>query len=139
MWATRRWALLGRSLLEGAEKVKLFGEEIEVKAEICRLPGVSGHADNQGLIRWISSLEEKPRRVFVTHGDDAVCELFKNRLTRELGLQADAPYSGWVYDLAAGEYLEKAEPVRIRKERKRERRPRRRAASLRNCWRLARG
>lgn len=109
---------LGRSLLEGAEKVKLFGEEIEVKAEICRLPGVSGHADNQGLIRWISSLEEKPRRVFVTHGDDAVCELFKNRLTRELGLQADAPYSGWVYDLAAGEYLEKAEPVRIRKEEK---------------------
>ena len=50
---------LGRSLLEGAKEVKLFGEEIDVQAEICRLPGISGHADNQGLIRWISSFEKK--------------------------------------------------------------------------------
>lgn len=107
---------LGRSLLEGAEHVKLFGEEIEVKAEIYRLPGVSGHADNNGLIRWISSLEEKPEMVFVTHGEDTVCDLFKNRLTDELGLKASAPYSGSVYDLTAGKYLTEAEPVRIRKE-----------------------
>ncbi len=107
---------LGRSLLEGAKHVKLFGEEIEVRAEICRMPGVSGHADNQGLIRWISSLKEKPKMVFVTHGEDQVCDLFKNRLTRELGLSASAPYSGSVYDLAQGRYLVEAEPVPVKKE-----------------------
>ena len=107
---------LGRSLLEGAKHVKLFGEEIEVRAEICRMPGVSGHADNQGLIRWISSLKEKPKMVFVTHGEDQVCDLFKNRLIRELGLSASAPYSGSVYDLAQGRYLVEAEPVPVKKE-----------------------
>lgn len=107
---------LGRTLLEGASQVKLFGEEIEVKAEICRFSGISGHADNQGLIRWISSLKEKPEMVFVTHGEDTVCQLFRDRLEKELGLMASAPYSGWVYDLTEGRYAVQTEPVRIKKE-----------------------
>ena len=107
---------LGRAITDGASHVKLFGEEIEVKAEICRLPGISGHADNQGLIRWISALKEKPRMVFVTHGEDQVCQLFQRRLQQELGLNASAPYSGSVYDLAEERYLVEAEPVAIRKQ-----------------------
>ena len=107
---------LGRALLEGAAHVKLFGEEIEVRAEICRLQGISGHADNNGLLRWISSLESKPEMVFVTHGEDTVCELFKNRLMDQLGLEASAPYSGAVFDLAQGRYLLEAEPIPIKKE-----------------------
>ena len=107
---------LGRNLLEGATQVKLFGEEIEVKAEICRLPGISGHADNQGLIRWISSFKEKPSKVFVVHGEDTVCEVFANRLQDELGLDAYAPYSGTVYDLALGRFISQPEPVRIKKD-----------------------
>ena len=107
---------LGRSLLEGAKEVKLFGEEIDVQAEICRLPGISGHADNQGLIRWISSFEKKPSRVFVVHGEDAVCDVFAGRLQDELGLQAIAPYSGTEFDLAKDIFLHQAEPQRIQKE-----------------------
>ena len=107
---------LGRALLEGATNVKLFGEEIEVKAEICRLPGVSGHADNHGLIRWVKSFEQKPKKVFVVHGEDTVCDVFTNRLRDELGLDAYAPYSGTVYDLAADRFVTQAEPVRIKKE-----------------------
>ncbi|MDY3250757.1 MAG: MBL fold metallo-hydrolase [Candidatus Choladocola sp.] len=107
---------LGRSILDGAQKVKLFGEEIEVKAEILRLPGISGHADNQGLIRWISSFREKPSKVFVVHGEDTVCDIFKNRLRDELGLDADAPYSGTEYDLALGRYICQTEPIPVRKE-----------------------
>ena len=106
---------LGRALLEGATNVKLFGEEIEVKAEICRLPGVSGHADNHGLIRWVNSFEQKPKKVFVVHGEDTVCDVFTNRLRDELGLDAYAPYSGTVYDLAADRFVTQAEPVRIKK------------------------
>lgn len=107
---------LGRALLEGAQNVKLFGEEIEVHAEICRLPGVSGHADNQGLMRWIQAFETKPEKVFVVHGEDTVCDLFTERLQKELGLDAYAPYSGTVYDLAGNVFVSKPDGVRIRKE-----------------------
>lgn len=105
----------GRALLEGAANIKLFGEEIEVKAEICRLPGVSGHADNQGLMRWISAFKVKPQRVFVVHGEDTVCDLFAERLINELGLDAYAPYSGTEFDLAANEFIRKPQGVRIEK------------------------
>lgn len=107
---------LGRALIDGVENVKLFGEEIDVKAEICRLPGISGHADNNGLIRWISSFEEKPKKVFVVHGDETVCEVFTNRLRDELGLDAYAPYSGAEFDLAAGRLTAEPAPVRTKRE-----------------------
>ncbi len=109
---------LGRNILDGADRVKLFGEEIEVKAEICRLAGVSGHADNHGLIRWITSFKNKPQKVFVVHGEDSVCDIFANRLQDELGLDAYAPYSGTVFDLALGRFVTQAEPVRIEKPAK---------------------
>lgn len=89
---------LGRIIYNGADKVKLFGEEIEVKAEICYLPGVSGHADKNGLIDWLSGFENKPKRVFVNHGDHDSCTAFENAL-KELGYNAFAPYSGSVYNL----------------------------------------
>lgn len=107
---------LGRALLEGADHVKLFGEEIEVKAEICKLPGMSGHADDKGLMRWIAELKEPPKKVFVVHGDDAVCEVFTERLKKEYGLDAYAPYSGTEYDLAEDCFVTEAEPVPIKKK-----------------------
>ena len=106
----------GRSILDGAESVKLFGEEIEVRAEICQLPGVSGHADDKGLMAWISAMEVKPEMVFVTHGEDKVTEFFRDRLINELGLRAYAPFSGTRFDLASGTFEVEAEPVPIEKE-----------------------
>lgn len=106
---------LGRALIEGTKNVKLFGEEIEVHAEICRLPGISGHADNQGLMRWIRSFQTRPQKVFVVHGEDTVCELFASRLQEELGYDAYAPYSGTVYDLAKDAFVTKPDGVRIKK------------------------
>ncbi len=106
---------LGRALLEGAKKVKLFGEEIEVQAEIRKLPGISGHADNEGLLRWIGSLEHKPQKVFVVHGEDSVCELFTKRLREEKGMDAYAPYSGTIYDLGRNVFIKEEAPVRLEK------------------------
>ena len=106
----------GRSILDGAESVKLFGEEIEVRAEICQLPGVSGHADDEGLMAWIKAMEEKPEMVFVTHGEDKVTEFFRDRLINELGLNAYAPFSGTRFDLASGTFEVEAEPVLVEKE-----------------------
>ena len=96
---------LGRALVEGAKDVHLFGEEIHVNAEIIRLPGISGHADNEGLMRWAAAFKEKPKRIFVAHGDDQVCDIFAKRLEDELGYSAMAPYSGTEVDLITNEIV----------------------------------
>ena len=101
---------LGRSLLEGAEKVKLFGETIRVNAEIKQLPGISGHGDVNMLIKWATHFSPKPRRVFVNHGESEVCDLFAKRLQDEFGLAATSPYSGSIYDLVQNKYLLEAAP-----------------------------
>ena len=96
---------LGRALVEGAATAKLFGEEIQVAAEICQLPGISGHADNEGLMRWASAMQEhSPKRVFVVHGEDKVTETFAARLHEELGYEACAPFSGSEFNLLENVY-----------------------------------
>lgn len=102
---------LGRHLLDGATEVKLFGETIQVAALIRNLPGVSGHADKNGLLKWLKGFEQKPERVFVTHGDDQVCMQFTDYITKDLGYQAVAPYSGTIYDLAKNLCIEEGKPV----------------------------
>lgn len=106
---------LGRIILEGASEVKLFGENIEVRAEITRLTGISGHADKNGLLDWVQGFEKKPQRVFVVHGEDSVCEAFTQCLQTEYDLQADAPYSGSRFDLAENTCVYKAAAVPIKK------------------------
>lgn len=110
---------LGRALVEGARDVRLFGEDITVNASIKVLPGVSGHADNNGLIKWAASFEKKPKKVFVVHGDDASCKVFTQRLCEELGYDAAAPYSGTVYDLKDNIYIEETAGIRLEKAKKR--------------------
>lgn len=108
---------LGRTLLEGAEDVKLFGEPVEIKAEICKLDGISGHADKEGLIQWVTEIEN-PKKVFVVHGEDSVCDTFASCLRTEYGLDAEAPYSGYCFDLLSGVWIEQAEPVYAKKKEK---------------------
>ena len=104
---------LGRSLCEGAGKVKLFDEEIAVEADIRQLPGVSGHADRDGLLGWIQGFQKKPQWVFVNHGDDASCIAFCELLAKEYGYQVTAPYSGAEFDLLAGCFLYEPEGVPV--------------------------
>jgi metallo-beta-lactamase family protein len=105
---------LGRIILDGATEVKLFGELIQVNAQIKQLSGVSGHADKDGLVRWLAGFEKKPERVFVTHGDDQVCELFTEYISKELGYNAVAPYSGACYDLLRNICLEEGKKIPVR-------------------------
>ena len=101
---------IGRKLLDGASTVKLFNEEIEVRAEITNLDGISGHADRDMLLGWLKGLS--PKKVFVNHGDDTVCEAFAKSVTETHGYTAVAPHSGDAYDLVSGECIEKCPPVR---------------------------
>lgn len=102
---------MGRAILEGAEYVKLFGETIEVQAEILKLEGVSGHADKEGLLKWVRAFSPKPQTVFVVHGEDETCEDFTACLNEEYQIPACAPFSGSLYDLAAGAWIKEGTPV----------------------------
>jgi len=108
---------LGRNLVDGAKKVKIFGEEIEVNANIMVLAGISGHADKNGLIKWIKSFTNNPERVFVCHGQEEVCDSFAKDLT-EMGFNALAPYAGEAYDLLKNERVKEAKFIGTAKSAK---------------------
>ena len=95
---------LGRRLLDGVEKVKLFGEEIAVKAKIVNFQGLSSHADHDHLIEWIKAFDPKPTHVFVVHGDEDVAPVFAEELCT-LGFHAHAAKFTECYDLAANEMV----------------------------------
>lgn len=108
---------LGRSLLDGGMKsVKLFNEEVAVNAKICAMPGKSGHADQAGLLDWLEHFAEKPRRVFVNHGEDSVVTSFAGLIHEKLGIQTSAPYSGTVFNLASGKFEYEAAGVPVVKQ-----------------------
>ena len=92
---------LGRRLQEGADIVRLFGDDIVVRAEIASLRGTSGHADQQGLMDWMEGFIDKPRLVFINHGADESMTVFRQLLT-DKGYVTEAPFSGTEYDLITG-------------------------------------
>ena len=98
--------LSGRKLLDGAEIVKIFGEEILVKARIMRMNGFSSHADRNMLLDWLRKVNAD--FIFINHGEDSVADYFASTAQSELGTPAVAPYSGDVYDLVEGVCVEKA-------------------------------
>ena len=95
---------LGRRLLDGVESVKLFGEEIAVRAKVVNFQGLSSHADHDHLIEWIKAFDPKPAHVFVVHGDADVAPAFADELC-SLGFSAHAAKFTESYDLAAGVML----------------------------------
>ena len=103
---------LGRQLQDGKKEVKVLGEEITVRAEIATLQGVSGHADKNGLLRWMDGFMPTPRQIFVNHGDHDQSMAFVETLRRRYhGVSVDCPWSGSEFDLVTGEWLHIAEPV----------------------------
>ncbi len=100
---------LGRSLYDGAKTVNIFGEEIDVKAQILTMRSMSGHADKTGLLKWINSFSPKPKEVFVVHGNAKVTVDFANELRHSYGINAVAPNFESIYDLVTGECIDYGE------------------------------
>jgi metallo-beta-lactamase family protein len=107
---------LGRMILDGAKEVKLFGERIVVKAEIYKLPGLSGHADREGLLYWLKQFTTKPKRVFIVHGESEICDSFAETITNEFEYRTEAPYSGEIYDLTKNVLLSKGKAIPVEKK-----------------------
>lgn len=91
----------GRLISEGAPTVKLFGEPIDIEAEIVKLEGLSGHADQAGLFKWLDAFTYPPERIFVVHGDESIMNTFAELLTKRYHVPVSAPYYGEEYDLVA--------------------------------------
>ncbi len=83
---------LGRRLVDGERTVRIFGEEVAVRAGIYTLGGLSAHADRTALLAWLGGFAPAPRQTFVVHGEAAVAEGFAARLREEMGWNAVAPY-----------------------------------------------
>ena len=106
---------VGRKLLEGADSVRLFGEDIAVHANIVSLAGISGHADRDMLLSWLSN-QTGAKRIYVNHGDDEVCDAFAASIRETLKVEAVAPYSGDEYDLLTGECTARGRIVKLTKQ-----------------------
>ncbi len=120
----------GRAILDGAKEIRLFGEDVAVRAEIAFLPGKSGHADRDGLVRWITAFAEKPAMVFVNHGEDAAVKAYATLLHDTYGFTVSAPYSGASFDLLADDYIDMPEGVPVAKAKAKQNRARDAFAAL---------
>ncbi|MGI6703292.1 MAG: MBL fold metallo-hydrolase RNA specificity domain-containing protein [Clostridia bacterium] len=90
---------LGRAIEDGAQKVKIFGDEIGIAAEIHKIEGFSGHADRDGLLDWLSGFTRKPRKVFMVHGEKDSARDFAKTVTQRLGIETVVPVMGETIDI----------------------------------------
>src|SRR5262249_47513340 len=92
---------IGRALLDGARVVRIHKSEVPVLAEVTSLKGMSGHADAAEMLRWLSAVQ-RPRTVFLTHGETEAALALGGRLKLERGFEARVPELGEAVELAIG-------------------------------------
>ena len=81
----------GRSLLEGASEIKLYGKYYPVKSRTINLQGLSAHADQRELINWLSNIKNKPENIFIVHGEKAGAEALKNKIKEVYNWDCEIP------------------------------------------------
>lgn len=92
---------LGRKLIDGEKKVKIFGEEIAVNARIEYIEGYSGHADQEWLMNFIYSFIKKPQHIFLVHGEPEGQIVLRDKIEQEAKIPVTIPSLGETYDLNA--------------------------------------
>jgi len=85
---------LGRRLVDGETSVRIFGDEIPVRARVHTLGGLSAHADQAALLRWLRGFSRAPQRTLVVHGEAAIAKGFAQLIENRLGWRAAAPAPG---------------------------------------------
>ena len=100
---------LGRTIVDGAEKVKIFGEEIAVKARVEYIEGFSGHADQEWLLNFLYSFTNPPKHVFLVHGEEEAQLVLKDKIEETTECKVTIPYFGEMFEINS----ENGEPVRL--------------------------
>lgn len=90
---------LGRRLRDGAETVNVFGEPVRVRAEIAALDGFSAHADQAEILSWVTSLEPKPRTIFLVHGEPGPMDTLAGLLRERTNATVHTPEKGQEFEL----------------------------------------
>ena len=90
---------LGRTIVDGAEKVKIFGEEISVNARVEYIEGYSGHADQEWLLNFVYSFIQKPKHIFLVHGEPDSQEELKEKIIENVNIPVTIPKFGEKYDI----------------------------------------
>lgn len=90
----------GQALLAGANRVKVFGSYVPVRAEVARIDGLSAHADADELTDWFRSSELAPRSAHIVHGEPASADALRRSLRDDLGWSTNVPAHGDVVELA---------------------------------------
>ena len=85
---------LGRRIVDGAREVRIFGEDIPVRARVHTIGGLSAHADQAALLGWLRKFRAPPRQTFVVHGEAATADLFAQTVREQLGWGATVPARG---------------------------------------------
>ena len=85
---------LGRRILEGAREARIHGELIPVRADVRQIPALSAHADQKGLVEWVSGIREPPRNTFLVHGEPGPCEALAAALRSKFGWTVSLPKEG---------------------------------------------
>lgn len=86
---------LGRKIIDGAESVRIFGEEIALRAKVFTINGFSSHADQEGLLEWLS-YTGNPESVFLVHGEEEKMKIFGKAIRERLGFNHHIPEFGEV-------------------------------------------
>ena len=89
----------GRKLLEGAKEVKIYGKYYPVLAKIQEIEGLSAHGDQKDLLNWLSSLQTKPKRVFLVHGENIPADELRIKIGEHYGFDCVVPLMGQEFEL----------------------------------------
>jgi len=82
---------LGRRLVDGSKNVRIFGEQIPVRASIHTVGGLSAHADQKNLLDWLKGFSRPPRKTFIVHGEPGNAEAFAHAIQDQLHWPVDIP------------------------------------------------
>ena len=74
----------GRTLQDGAKKIKMFGQEIAVNAKVEVLQGLSAHADRDDIMKWLRAFKKPPKQTYVVHGEDHAAEAMAESIKSKL-------------------------------------------------------
>lgn len=85
---------LGRQILDGADSVRMFGEEVSVRCRVKAIGGYSAHADQTQLLRWLEPLRLSLKELFVVQGEEAASRALAQRVVDELAIKTEIPTPG---------------------------------------------
>ena len=107
---------LGYKIVNGEKKVRIFGEEIAINARVEYLEGYSGHADQEWLMNFIYSFIDKPKHIFLVHGEEQSQEVLKDKILTDTNIGVTIPDLGETYELS--DEIQLINKVKIKKTKK---------------------